>query len=113
MFDFGRVEGDAVVLLTLFPDCCRLDGVNYLKKGLGGGREVRGHSSFVVGLSVFCGCEELVECMEDGSAEVSEAFRRAEACECRAVDGAWVTDCFGRDVVCSDYGGDLLKEAGV
>ena len=38
VFEFGWVEGDAVVLLSIFPGCCRLDGVDYLKKGLGGGR---------------------------------------------------------------------------
>ena len=43
---------------------------------------------------------------------MAEAFCRAEVSESRAVDGAWVTGCFGRDVVCSDYGGDLSKEAG-
>ncbi len=112
IFDFGWEEGNAVVLLSYTLDCRRLDSVNGLEKGLDGGREMCCHSCLVVRLSIFCSCEKLVEGMEDGSAEVSEAFCRAEACECRAVDGAWVTGRFGRGVVCSDYGGDLLEETG-
>ena len=37
IFDFGWVEGDAIGLLSFVPDCCRLDSVNSLEKGLGGG----------------------------------------------------------------------------
>ena len=66
----------------------------------------------VVGLSVFGGCEKLVEGVDSGFSYVSEAFCRAEACKSRDVDGAWVAGRFGRGVVCSDYGGDLLEEAG-
>ena len=50
--------------------------------------------------------------MENGCSEVSEAFCRAEICESWAVDGARVTGSFGRGAVCSNYGGDLLGEAG-
>ncbi len=50
--------------------------------------------------------------IDDRIAEVSEAFCRPEAYECRAVNSAWVPGKFGRGVVCSGYGGDLLKEAG-
>ncbi len=44
---------------------------------------------------------------------MSEALCRAEACECRAVDGVGVTGSFGRGVDFSNYCGDLLEEAGV
>ena len=65
----------------------------------------------VVGLSVFSGCEKLVEGVDSGFSYVLEAFCRAEACESRAVYGAWVAGRFGRGVVCSGDGGNLLKEA--
>ena len=83
------------MLLSYTPSGCRLDGVNGLKKGLSGGGEVGGHSCCVVRLAILRRCEEFAEGMEDGAAEVPEAFRRAEACECRAVDGAWIAGCFG------------------
>ncbi len=112
IFDFGWEEGNVIGLLSATPDCRRLDSVNGLEKGLGRRREERCHSRCVVRLSIFCGCEKLVEGMDNGFAEVVEAFCRVEACECRAIYGAWVAGRFRRGVVCSDYGGDLLKEAG-
>ncbi len=55
----------------------------------------------VVGLSIFCGCEKLVEGVDCRFFEVSEAFCRAEASESRAVYGAWVAGGFERGIVCS------------
>ena len=57
IFDFGWEESNAVVLLSYAPNGCRLDSINDLEKGLGGGREVCGHCCRVVGLPVFCCCE--------------------------------------------------------
>ena len=49
--------------------------------------------------------------MENGSSEVSKAFRRAETSERRAVDGAHVTGCLGWGVGHSGYGGYLVAES--
>ncbi len=53
IFAFCWEEGGAVILLSFAPDCSRLDGVDGLEKGLGGGREVCCHSCCVVRLSIF------------------------------------------------------------
>jgi hypothetical protein len=59
--DLRGDKGDRAWLLTSAPYGGGLDGVDCLKEGLGGGREVSYHFGRVVGLSVFLGCEELVE----------------------------------------------------
>ncbi len=65
----------------------------------------------VMGLSIFGGCEELVEGVDNMFSEVSEAFCRVEASESWVVYCAWVAGRFGKGVVCSGDCGDLLEEA--
>ncbi len=76
----------------------------------GGGGEVYSHCIRVVRLSLFCGCEEFVEDVDDGSSEMAEAFCRAEACKGRNVDGAHVAGGFRGIVVCSGSSGGLLEK---
>jgi hypothetical protein len=69
------------------------------------------HCGRVVGLSVFSGCEEVVEGVDDGYSEVAEAFCRGEACKGRTVYRARVAGWCRLCVVCSGNGGGLVEKA--